>query len=39
MVDINVHGVILGMKLALPRFVARGEGHLINIASVAGKAP
>jgi NADP-dependent 3-hydroxy acid dehydrogenase YdfG len=39
MVDINVHGVVLGMKLALPRFVARGEGHLINIASAAGKAP
>jgi len=39
MVDINVHGVLLGMKLALPRFVARGEGHLINIASAAGKAP
>jgi len=39
MVDINVHGVILGMKLALPRFVTRGEGHLINSASVAGKAP
>jgi NADP-dependent 3-hydroxy acid dehydrogenase YdfG len=39
LVDINVHGVMLGMKLALPRFVARGEGHLINIASAAGKAP
>ena len=39
LVDINVHGVLLGMKLALPRFVARGEGHLINIASAAGKAP
>jgi NADP-dependent 3-hydroxy acid dehydrogenase YdfG len=39
MVDINVHGVMLGMKIALPRFVARGDGHLINIASVAGKGP
>jgi NADP-dependent 3-hydroxy acid dehydrogenase YdfG len=39
LVDINVHGVMLGMKLALPRFVARGEGHLLNIASAAGKAP
>ncbi len=39
LVDINVHGVMLGMKLALPRFVARGEGHLINIASAAGKSP
>jgi NADP-dependent 3-hydroxy acid dehydrogenase YdfG len=36
-VDINVHGVLHGMKLALPRFKARGAGHLINIASMAGK--
>jgi NAD(P)-dependent dehydrogenase (short-subunit alcohol dehydrogenase family) len=38
MVDINVHGVILGSKLALDRFVTRGRGHLVNIASIAGKA-
>jgi NADP-dependent 3-hydroxy acid dehydrogenase YdfG len=37
-VDINVHGVLHGMKLVLPRFVSRGTGHLINIASTAGKA-
>jgi NADP-dependent 3-hydroxy acid dehydrogenase YdfG len=36
-VDINVHGVLHGMKLVLPRFKARGTGHLINIASMAGK--
>jgi NADP-dependent 3-hydroxy acid dehydrogenase YdfG len=35
--DINVHGVILGMKLVLPRMIARGRGHVINIASQAGK--
>ncbi len=35
--DINVHGVILGMKLALPRMIARGSGHVLNIASQAGK--
>lgn len=39
MVDINVHGVMLGMKIVLPRFTARRRGHLINIASAAGKAP
>ncbi|MEX1142657.1 MAG: SDR family oxidoreductase [Thermoleophilaceae bacterium] len=38
MVDINVHGVLHGMKLALARFAARGTGHLVNIASTAGKA-
>jgi len=36
-VDINVHGVLHGMKLVLPRFKQRGAGHLINIASMAGK--
>ena len=36
-VDINVHGVLHGMKVALPRFVARDSGHLVNIASSAGK--
>jgi NADP-dependent 3-hydroxy acid dehydrogenase YdfG len=35
--DINVHGVILGMKLALPRMISRGTGHVVNIASQAGK--
>jgi NADP-dependent 3-hydroxy acid dehydrogenase YdfG len=39
LVDINVHGVLHGMKVVLPRFVARGAGHLVNIASAAGKAP
>ena len=37
MVDINVHGVLYGMKLALPRMQRRGSGHLVNIASQAGK--
>jgi NADP-dependent 3-hydroxy acid dehydrogenase YdfG len=35
--DINVHGVILGMKVVLPRMVASGRGHVVNIASQAGK--
>ena len=39
MVDINVHGVLHGMKVALPRLLARGDGHLVNIASAAGKGP
>jgi NADP-dependent 3-hydroxy acid dehydrogenase YdfG len=38
MVDINIHGVIFGSKLALERFVPRRRGHLVNIASIAGKA-
>jgi NADP-dependent 3-hydroxy acid dehydrogenase YdfG len=38
MVDINLHGVIFGSKLALKRFTPRGTGYLVNIASAAGKA-
>jgi NADP-dependent 3-hydroxy acid dehydrogenase YdfG len=37
MVDINVHGVLLGSKLALERFLPRRRGHLVQIASAAGK--
>jgi NADP-dependent 3-hydroxy acid dehydrogenase YdfG len=37
-IDIDVHGVILGTKLALERMVPRGDGHIVNIASQAGKA-
>jgi NAD(P)-dependent dehydrogenase (short-subunit alcohol dehydrogenase family) len=36
-IDINLHGVITGSKLALRRFESRNRGHLVNIASVAGK--
>ncbi|MGH6885154.1 MAG: SDR family oxidoreductase [Geminicoccales bacterium] len=35
--DINVHGLIYGMKLALPGMVRRGSGHVVNISSAAGK--
>jgi NADP-dependent 3-hydroxy acid dehydrogenase YdfG len=38
MVDINVHGVIFGMKLALPGMLERDSGHIVNVASQAGKA-
>jgi NAD(P)-dependent dehydrogenase (short-subunit alcohol dehydrogenase family) len=36
-IDINVHGVIFGSKLALERMLPRGSGHIVNIASQAGK--
>jgi NADP-dependent 3-hydroxy acid dehydrogenase YdfG len=36
-VDINVHGVLHGMKEALPRMLARNAGHVVNIASTAGR--
>src|SRR5947209_14798232 len=37
MIDINLHGVILGTKLALDRMLPRGRGHIVNVASQAGK--
>lgn len=38
-VDVNLLGCLNGMKVVLPRMIERGEGHVINVASVAGKAP
>ena len=35
--DINVRGVVTGSKLALRRFLPRGSGHIVNVASSAGK--
>jgi short-subunit dehydrogenase len=35
--EINVGGVALGMKLALPGMVGRGRGHVVNVASAAAK--
>jgi NADP-dependent 3-hydroxy acid dehydrogenase YdfG len=35
--DINVHGVILGMKIIGPRMLERRRGHIVNMASQAGK--
>lgn len=37
--DINVVGPIIGTKLVLPGMLDRGRGHLVNIASVAGRTP
>ncbi len=37
LVDINIHGVILGSKLAIERFKPRGRGHIVQLASIAGK--
>lgn len=35
--DVNVFGVINGTRLAVPRLRERPEGHLVNVASSAGK--
>lgn len=36
-IDINFRGVIHGMQLALPGMLARRRGHVINVASMAGR--
>ena len=38
-VDINLRGVLIGTKLALPGMLERGSGHVINIASYLGTVP
>lgn len=35
--DVNVHGVLRGMKLVIPGMRKRGRGHMVNIASAASK--
>ena len=35
--DINVYGVIVGSQLAIERMRPRGTGHIVNVASSAGK--
>ncbi|MDX6699046.1 MAG: hypothetical protein QOE65_2443 [Solirubrobacteraceae bacterium] len=35
--DVNVFGVVNGTRLAVPRLLRRPEGHLVNVASSAGK--
>jgi len=37
-VDINLHGVLTGTQLAIERMQPRRTGHIVNIASQAGKA-
>ena len=37
LIDVNVHGVLTGMKLVLPGMVERGRGHLVNVSSSLGR--
>lgn len=36
-IDVNYRGPIIGMRLILPKMVERGSGHVVNVASMAGK--
>jgi NAD(P)-dependent dehydrogenase (short-subunit alcohol dehydrogenase family) len=37
-IDINLVGVLIGTQLAMERMIPRDSGHIVNIASQAGKA-
>jgi 3-hydroxy acid dehydrogenase/malonic semialdehyde reductase len=37
MIDINVKGLLYVSKVILPGMVKRGQGHVVNIGSIAGK--
>ena len=38
-IDVNVKGVIYGTRVSAEHMVQRGQGHIINIASIAGLVP
>lgn len=38
-VEVNLLGVMNGVRAFLPRFLERGRGHVINVASMAAFAP
>ena len=35
--DVNVWGLINGMRVVMPQMIERGRGHVVNVASMAGK--
>lgn len=37
--DVNLGGVLNGMRAVAPSMIKRGFGHIVNVASMAGKAP
>lgn len=37
--DVNIRGVVNGVRAVYPRMVERGEGHIVNVSSLAGLLP
>jgi short-subunit dehydrogenase len=38
-IEVNLWGVIAGMRAALPRMLERGDGQIVNVASMGGRFP
>lgn len=36
-IDVNVWGLINGMRLVVPAMIERGSGHVVNVVSMAGR--
>ena len=39
LIAVNIRGVVHGVEAVYPRMVARGSGHIVNIASAVGLVP
>ena len=39
MLEVNLLGVVKGVRAVTPRFVAQGHGHIVNLGSIAGFVP
>ena len=39
MITVNVKSALYGMQVAVPYFMAKGRGHLINVSSFLGRVP
>ena len=37
MIDVNLKGLLYGIGLTLPIMLAQGDGHIVNVSSVAGR--
>jgi len=39
MIDVNIRGVVHGVRAVYPRMIEQGAGHIVNTASLAGIGP